>query len=130
MPADMSQVTRAYLNIREARSKLRKEYEAEDNELKASQAKLEAVMLDNLNKSGVESARTEHGTFYRQKNMIPTASDWDAFYKWVREEDAFDALERRIKRTFIAEYMDEHEGALPPGVSTHTEFVVRVRKAN
>lgn len=127
---DMAKVTQAYLNIRDERAKIRKEWQDEDKKLLEAQDKIEAVMLKNLSESGVESARTEHGTFYRQKDTIPQGSDWDAFYSWVAENDAFEALERRIKKTFINEYMEENDGATPPGVSVHSRYVIRVRKAN
>lgn len=125
---DMTAVTRAHINIRDERSRLRKEWEAVDGTLKESQVKLENVLLDHLTKTNSESVRTEAGTFYRQEEVIPNAADWNAFYDWIRDNNAFDALERRIKKTFVTEYMDANDGALPPGVSTFRQFVVRVRR--
>lgn len=126
---DMTQVTKAHINIRDARHKMRHEFEAKDAELKASQEKLEAVMLQHLQTSQSESVRTEAGTFYRQEEITPSASDWVALYDWIKSEDAFDALERRVKKTFIKEYMEMHDGGLPPGISVYREYVVRVRRA-
>lgn len=127
---DLGQVTRAHINIRDARSKLRKQYDDSDADLKAAQAKLEAVMLDHLNKHGMDSVRTSDGTFYRQEEITPSASDWNALYDWIKEHDAWDALERRIKKTFVKEHMEAHQGGLPPGISVFREFVVRVRRGN
>lgn len=123
-------VVRAYIAIRDKRTQLRKAYEAEDDVLKEKLHKLEVAMLRFLNDTGMESARTQEGTFYQQVDVRPMGSDWDAFYRWVRENDAFDALERRIKKGFITDYMEENDGDLPPGVSIHRERVVRVRKAS
>lgn len=127
---DLGKITKAFLNIRDARSALRKQFDDSDAEMKKAQERLEAAMLDHLNKHGMESVRTESGTFYRQEDIKPSGSDWESFYAWVKQHDAWDALERRIKKTFIAEYMETHQGQLPPGVSVHREFVVRVRKAS
>jgi hypothetical protein len=127
---DLTKVVKAHVAIRDARNAHRKDYEAKDAELKASQEKLEAVMLDHLNTHGMESVRTEHGTFYRQEDITPSASDWNALYDWIKEHDAWDALERRIKKTFIKEYSEAHDGGLPPGVSTYRQYVVRVRRSN
>jgi len=126
---DMNKVVQAHLKIRDARRQLSREYEEKDTELKTKQEQLEAVLLKHLNDSDVDSVRTAAGTFYRQVNIIPAGSDWDAFFTWVKKEDAFDALERRIKRGFIKEYMEEHNGEMPPGVSVHKERVVRVRRS-
>lgn len=125
---DMTQVTKAYTNIRAARNELRKEYEDKDKVLKENLTKLEALMLDHLDKNNVASVRTEAGTFYRQEEVTPQASDWNLVYEWIKDNDAWDLLERRLKKTFVKEYMEAHDGGIPPGVSTFREFVVRVRK--
>lgn len=125
---DLGQVTRAYINIRDARSALRKQYEGEDLKLEEAQDKLESVMLEHLNKHGMDAVRTEAGTFYRQEDITPSAGDWNALYTWIKDNDAWDALEKRIKKTFIREYQETHQGGLPPGVSVYREFVVRVRR--
>jgi hypothetical protein len=125
---DLGKITKAHINIRDARNQLRKQYEEADTELKAAQAKLEGVMLDHLNNHGMESVRTEAGTFYRQEEITPSASDWNALYDWIKDNDAWDALERRIKKTFVKEYQEAHNGGLPPGISVYREYVVRVRR--
>ncbi len=125
---DLGKLTKAHINIRDARAALKKQFDDSDADLKASQERLEAAMLDHLNKHGMESVRTEAGTFYRQQDIKPSGADWQALYDWIKEHDAWDALERRIKKTFISEYMEAHQGELPPGVNVHREFVIRVRR--
>jgi hypothetical protein len=126
---DFKKVVSAHVKLRDARAKLKKEFEAADKELKEKQQRLEAVLLNHLNETHADSMKTEAGTFYRQEEITPTGSDWDAFYKWVADNDAFDALERRIKKTFISQYMEANKGGVPPGVSVFREFVVRVRRS-
>jgi hypothetical protein len=126
---DLGKITKAHINIRDARSALKKQYDEADTDLKKAQQKLEAAMLDHLNKHGMDAVRTESGTFYAQEEMTPSASDWNALYEWIKEHDAWEALERRIKKTFVKEYAETHSGGLPPGVSVFRERVVRVRRA-
>lgn len=128
--ADMGQVVDVYLKIRDARAKLKKEYEAADNKLKESLTTLDNFMLGQLIDTGATSVRTEGGTVFRQEEIKPSASDWSAFYDFIRENNCFDALERRVKKEFVKEYMDTHEGRLPPGISVHKEFAVRVRRSD
>lgn len=125
---DLGQVTRAHINIRDARSALRKEYDQADEKLQEAQDQLEAVMLEHLNKHDINAVRTEAGTFFKQEEITPSAGDWNALYDWIKDNDAWDALERRIKKTFIREYQEAHQGGLPPGVSVYREYVVRVRR--
>lgn len=127
---DLNRVTSAYIAIRDKRSEIKKAYEAEDGALKEKLSLLEGVMLKHLNDGGMESVRTANGTFYKTEELKPSGSDWQAFYDWVKDNDAFEALERRIKRDFVREYMDTHDGQLPPGVSVHREYIVRVRRSD
>lgn len=133
MSIDATRIVKTFIKIRDKRAELKRAWEAEDAELKAKQEKLEAVLLDHLNKNNQDSVRTEAGTYYRQVKVIPNANDWEAFYKWIKENDAFDALERRIKAKFITDYMEEHaddpDNNLPPGVSVFRRYDVRVRKS-
>jgi hypothetical protein len=127
--ADMERVVRAYVNIRDARAKRKREWEAEDAKLSADQDRLGMFLLKHLNDAKVNSSSTNAGTFYKQKVVMPSASDWEAFYAWIAENNAFDFLERRIKRTAITEYMETNENRLPPGVSTFDKYEVHVRKS-
>ncbi len=126
---DAEKLTNAYVKLRAARKALADEFNEADGALKEKQERLEVEMLRFMQESGTESVRTASGTFYRQENMFPSASDWDALYRWIKENDTFEALERRVKKGFVKEYMDANEGQVPPGISVHREYVARVRRA-
>lgn len=125
---DYNKLVTVYTKIREKRAEIKKAFDTEDGALKKQLEKLEGVLLGQLNATNTDSIRTEAGTFYRQEDITPSGSDWGAFYAWVKDNDAFDALERRIKKTFVSEYMEANDGAVPPGVSVYRQHVVRVRK--
>jgi hypothetical protein len=125
---DMNEIAKAYIALREARRQLKKQFEDEDAKFKQGLQKLEAIMLSHLNNAGAESVRTDSGTFYKQEAITPSASDWQLVYDWIKDNDAWDLLERRVKSTFIKEYQEAHDGALPPGISVYREYVIRVRK--
>lgn len=129
MTLDLDKVTRDYLRLRDARDALRKDYIDKDNRLKEKMEQMEAKMLAFLNDSKTDSFKTHNGTVYKQLDITPTSSDWDALYHWIAKNDAFEALERRIKKAFVKEYMDSHDGTPPPGVSVLREYKVRVRRS-
>jgi hypothetical protein len=126
---DNAKMVRAYLKMRDARTALKRQFEEEDGKIRLQMDKLESAMLKHLQETNTDSIRTDAGMFYRQEELTPTGSDWDVFYGWVKENDAFEALERRIKKTFVKEYMETHSGGIPPGVSVYREYVVRVRRS-
>jgi hypothetical protein len=128
MDIDYNQIARVYIKMRDKRSDIKKEFEAADKVIKDQMELLEGVMLSALAENGAEGIKTSVGTIYREEKITPTGSDWDTFYEWISQHDAFDALERRIKKTFVTEYMEAHDGSLPPGVSVFREYVARVRR--
>lgn len=128
---NLDAVVAAFNAIKDARTVRRHAWEAEDLALEQDQQKLKAFMLDILNKIGGKSIATEHGTVYRTEKLRPSAADWKSVYDWIVEDpERFELLEKRLKSTFVKQYMDEHEGAIPPGVNVHREYEVAVRRAN
>lgn len=125
---DVSKLARAYVKLRDTRSERKKEFDEGDAVFKGHMETIEAAMLKMLNDGHMDSIKTEAGTFYRQEDIIPQGSDWAAFYDFVRREDAFDFLEKRITKNAVKQYMEQNDGALPPGVSVFRKFVVRVRR--
>jgi hypothetical protein len=125
----IDKVTETYVKIRDARSVLKKEYEAKDLELKVQLETLDAFFLETLQTLGVESVRTKHGTVYQSIVVKPSCMDWDAFYTWIAENEAFDALERRVKKSFIVEYMTDNKDELPPGITVLREYTVTIRRS-
>lgn len=125
---DNTKVVKAFQNIKAAREELARKFKEEDDALKEKQERLQNFLLDFLNTNGLQNASTETGIFYKQEDVIPTAADWSAFYAWVKENDAFDALEKRITRTFVKNWMDDHDGTPPPGVSVFRKYKVAIRK--
>lgn len=124
---DVDKLVKAHLAIRNKRKELSATFDKEDKDLKEKQELLENQMLKLMAAQNVDNMKTSAGTMYRQEQVKPAASDWDAFYKWIKDNDAFDALERRIKATFIKDHMEENDGELPPGVSVYRQYVARVR---
>jgi len=126
---DTNAITKVYVKIRDKRAELKKAFEDQDKVLKEKMGVLEGAMLNFLQLHNLNSAPTDNGVFYRQEEIIPTGIDWSAFYEWVRANDAFDFLERRIKKTAVKEYMEANDGKIPPGVSVLREYAVRVRRS-
>lgn len=128
---NLDRVVQVFNAIKDARTVKRHQWEAEDAALEADQQQLKVLMLELLNNIGGKSIATEHGTVYRSEKIKPSVADWTAVYAWIMADpDRFEVLEKRVKSTFIKQFMDEHGGAIPPGVNVHREYEVSVRRAN
>lgn len=127
----MDQLTRAYSAIRDARASRKRLWEEKDKELEDDMRTLRTHMLAFLNKTGAKSIATDAGTVYRSEKVKAAAADWSAVYAWIMDDpDRFEMLEKRLKPTFVSQYMEEHDGAVPPGVNVHREYEVSVRRPN
>lgn len=124
---DIGELVEIYQSISAERRKLKREFEDADQKLKGDEESIELAILKFLQDSNINSVRTDFGTAYRQEDIIPTCADWNVFYDWVRKNDAFDALEKRIKKTYVKEMMENNQ-PLPDGVNVIRKNVVRIRR--
>jgi len=126
---DVDKMVAVFVKMRDARSKLKKEFDEADSALKADQEVLQLELLRLMGEYKVDSLKTKHGTVYTESLLKPSVQDWDALYKYIQTTGNFDALERRVKTAFVKEYMETTEGDLPPGVSVHRELTAKVRRS-
>ena len=125
------EIVSAYLEIRNERDRILREYEAQAARLKEDLKKLEAALLSVCNEINADSIRTKYGTVMRKLNERFFCEDWDNFRKFVLENEALELFEKRIHQGNFKQFMAEHESdGLPPGVNVMREFGVTVRKAS
>lgn len=128
--ANDARVVRAILNIRNAMAELTRQYDAEYGKLKEQKSRLDAEMLRRLLERGADSTKTDAGTAYVAEEMSASCADEQVFYEFVRNTGDLDFFERRLKISHLREYMEEHHGRIPPGLSIFRQNVVRVRAPN
>lgn len=122
-------VVEAYVSTR---AKI-KELEDQISELKAYQAKKEEWFEQQLKTAGAENMKTKHGTIYSTVFESCTVADADVFFDWVRGNQAWEFLERRVSKNPVLHLMgDREEGGRPnpppPGVNYVAVRKIGVRK--
>jgi hypothetical protein len=128
IPVD--RLVKVYVKIRDAKLAFKKEADATLADFDRKLAIIAAELKSRAQQEGVDGFKTEYGTVYMAVDYKVSCADWGAFYQWVKENDELDFLERRIKSAKVKEYMDAHNGELPPGVSVFKELEARVRRSN
>lgn len=123
------QLTSTYLLLRASKHAAGRLADRIEDDHKARMESIEVGLLARLTANSAKSMATTHGTFYREEVMKPSVTDWSAFYTFIGENNAYEALEKRVTKAFVQNYVEEHR-ELPPGVVVHREVVVRVRTAN
>lgn len=90
--------------------------------------KIGAWLLAKLNASGNNSVNcAPYGKAYKKLKTQASAEDWDAFVKWAADNQAFDAIQRRVKTEFVNKYEEDH-GELPPYLNVYREWEIIVTK--
>jgi len=90
---------------------------------------VENQIMSALDATGQESARTEFGTASITVRHYASCSDPDAFVDFVRENDAWELMERRAASIPCRAWAEEH-GQLPPGVNINSVRGIGVRRAS
>lgn len=121
-------MVRVYLKMREKRAELRRQYEEADSKIREQMALIERELLKDFNESGMKNIKTESGTVFITENLKASIADWGSFATWVRENDALEFLEQRVKVGEVSAYLEEHD-QLPPGINVYRERHIRIRKS-
>ena len=124
------EITGQYLYVRNARAARSAAAAKDDAVFKEELTRLEGIMGKWLDKVGLKTAPCVHGTFYKEVEILPAADDWDTFYEWIKEHDAFQFLHKRITAVEVSKYMEAHkdeETSLPPGIRVEKKWKVIVR---
>ena len=117
-------LVKAYIKIREAR----KELSRQDSDLEQKQDMIQSKLLEICKDTGAESLRTEFGTVTRRVSKQFWTHDWESFYKFIKEHDAFPLLQKRISITAMQEFLEEYPDLHPPGLNVDSSYVVSVRR--
>lgn len=122
-------LVRVYIKIREARAKLKEQFDEEDGELKTQLDAVSNKLLEFCKENNTDGLKTPFGTVTRRVKSHYYTSDWDSFRKFCKERDALDLFERRIHQKAMEDYLNEHPDDLPVGLNISSEYTVLVRKA-
>jgi hypothetical protein len=122
-------LVRAHLKLRDAISKLTKEYEQARAVLEEKKDAVDAALLEMCNSIGAESIKTENGTAYMSVKPQYGSTDWDSFLAFMKEHDCLHLIQQRIAQKNMQEFLDSNPDLLPPGLSSNNKRTIVVRRA-
>ena len=125
---DMEKLARVWRKMQDKRDELKHAYEGADESIEKQQKVIGTALLSAMNTLGGSKLTTEAGLIEKQKKVHVSGADWNAIYRFVETNDAWEMLHKRISSTFVEKWAKEHDETLPPGVNVFTEFVVTVKK--
>ena len=127
---DANQLVKVYIKIRDAKEIKKKQMEAEIADLDQQLSAVEQELLEICKTTGQDGGKTQFGSFTRSVKTRYWTSDWDSMYKFIREHDAPDLLERRIAQGNFAQFIQENPDKMPAGVNIESKYSITVRRSS
>ena len=127
MSINVDDVIATYMKLRYQKEAVEAGIKEEVATIKAKMEKLEAWIKEQADAQGVTSFKTKHGTAFLTTTDYANVADWDAVLDFVRENDAYDMLEKRISKMAVRGYIDLNK-SVPAGVNYGTKLEVNIRK--
>ena len=127
MTVTVDAVIKKYMRLREKKAATEAEIKERVDAIKADMAKLEAFLMAKLDADGLTSFKTDYGTAFLTTTDFANVEDWDAVLRFIREEDAFDMLEKRVSKTAVRGYIEANK-EVPPGIKYGTKLDINIRK--
>ncbi len=97
----------------EVRTEL-KELTLKESELKKVKNELEAMIIANLEKQGVDQIGNDKATVSIKKEIVPTVNNWDEFQAYIVQTGRFELMQKRASATSYRELQQMGENV--PGV--------------
>ena len=125
---DLDRLVRVYVKIREKKSALTTEFNKQEQEFNDKLDTIKSKLLEHCDSSGVESVRTNSGTFYRSVRTKFWTGDWEAMNRFMLENECVDLLEKRLHQGNMKQFLEENPDLLPPGLNCDSEYTITVRR--
>ena len=126
LPAD--KLVAVYRRIRAVIDEKEAVHKDEITSLKDQLGLVTAKLLDICNEQNVDGLKTSQGSVTRRTVTRYWTNDWEAMYRFIKEQDAPFLLEQRIHNTNMKQFIDENPEALPMGLNADTKYAITVRK--
>lgn len=127
MDPHIDQVIAAYVKLRDKKDNLEAAVKEQTKEIKAKMEKLELWLREQADNQGVTSFKTKAGTAFMTTTDFANVADWDAVLDFIKTNGAFDMLEKRVSKTAVRGYIEQHK-QVPSGVNYGTRLEVNVRR--
>jgi hypothetical protein len=127
LPPDL--LASAYIKIRDAIDMLTAEYEERKKDLDAQKDVIADKLLEICNENNATSIKTTHGTIMRKVSSRYWTNDWDSMYTFIKNNDAYGILERRIHQGNLKQFIEENPDKLPMGLQADSKYTISVRRS-
>lgn len=122
-------LAKVYLKMRDKRQELARQFEEQDSVLKEQMEIVENKMLDVCKDLGADSIKTAYGTIIRSVKTRYWTADWESMHNFIKDNGAYDLLERRIHQANMKQWLQENPDQLPMGLNSESRYSTTVRRS-
>ena len=124
---NVGDVIRTYMKLRDQKAAIEAEIKERVADLKGKMEKLEAYLKTQMDAQGLTSFKSDYGTAFLTTTDYANVADWDAVIGFIRDNEAYDMLEKRVSKIAVRGYIEANK-AVPPGITYGTKLEVNIRK--
>jgi hypothetical protein len=92
----------------------RKAIEAQAKEVAEKERILEAHLMSNFDKAGLDGAKGRRATAAIKRTTVADVTDWEAYFKYISKTKSWDLVQKRASITALRERWAD--GKVVPGV--------------
>lgn len=119
----------AYINARDRKQAIQREAEEKIAEIDAVIEEFSTALLAMCNSVGADSLKSKNGVASKVQKVEYWPSDWDAMYKFIKDNDLLYLLQKRINQTSIKQYFEDYPDSRPAWLNASNKYVIRVTRA-
>ena len=120
----LEKLMQADINMREAIHDL----ESKISEIKVKRDQVQEALNEACRTLNVTSLKTKVGTLTRKLKTRYWTSDWPEMYKFLKENDVLELMEKRISQGNMKDFVANNPDLSPPGLQATSEYTVSIRK--
>ena len=128
MDADAESLVSAYINIRDERDRIISQQKQALKELELQLETVSKALLEICKENKLDGFRTDFGTVSQITKTEYWTNDWDSLYKFIKENDAFHLLHKRVNQSGMKEFLEENPDLHPAGLNVDQEYSIRVTR--
>jgi hypothetical protein len=126
---DANKLVQVYIKIRDAKEIKTKQHDEEIAALDEQLAAVEESLLEICKTTGQDGGKTQYGSFTRTVKTRYWTSDWDSMYRFIKDHDAPELLERRVHQGNFKDFLQENPDKMPEGMNVDSRYSITVRRA-
>jgi hypothetical protein len=126
---DAAAIVKKYVELRDFVQEENKAHAARMKPYADAMEVLEGAAAAMLKDTKQEALSTEFGTAFKVPKSSVTCSDKEAFHAWVRRMNAWGFLTGHVAKEAVEDWMELHEGEVPPGLKYEGWIAIQFRRA-